>query len=243
MSRRALLVANDSYRDPALNGLISPETDAVELAEVLRDPQIGGFAIDDDDVLVNESKPTVEQAVERLFAEARPDDLVLLYFSGHGVRSRRRRLHFAVPKTDVGSALASSSISASFVKECMADSDAESIVVLLDCCYSGLFAEDGLKAAPDPHIGRELEDLASGRGVFILTATDAVQEALDGTVDASGSPGQSVFTSTVVQGLRTGRADVGGDGLISTADLWEYVNREVPKRTDRQTPTQLGRLE
>ncbi|WP_211253056.1 caspase, EACC1-associated type, partial [Glycomyces tenuis] len=243
MSRRALLVANDSYRDPALNGLISPETDAVELAEVLRDSRIGGFEIDDDDVLVNESKPTVEQAIERLFSEARPDDLVLLYFSGHGVRSRRRRLHFAVPKTNVGSGLASTSISASFVKECMADSDAESIVVLLDCCYSGLFAEDGIKAAPQPDIGRELEELASGRGVFILTATDAVQEALDGAVDSSGSPGQSVFTSTVVHGLRTGKADGGDDGVITTTDLWEYVSREVPKRTGRQTPTQVGRLE
>jgi S-DNA-T family DNA segregation ATPase FtsK/SpoIIIE len=241
MTRRALLVANDSYHDSSLNGLISPETDAVELGELLKDRRVGGFEVE---ILVNESKLTVEQAIERLFAEARPDDVVLLYFSGHGVRDRRRRLHFAVPRTDVLSGLASTSVSASFVKERMADSDAEAVVVLLDCCYSGLFTEDGLKSGPQPDMEQELQDFASGRGVFVLTATDAVQEAADGVLDAEGAPGQSAFTAAVVHGLRSGDADVRGVGSVTPDDLWQYVSTEVPGRTDgRQTPTQFGRLE
>jgi S-DNA-T family DNA segregation ATPase FtsK/SpoIIIE len=241
MTRRALLVANDNYHDPSLNGLISPETDAVELGELLRDRRVGGFEVE---ILVNESKLTVEQAIERLFLEARPDDLVLLYFSGHGVRDRRRRLHFAVPRTDVRSSLAATSVSASFVKERMADSDAEAVVVLLDCCYSGLFTEDGLKSGPPPDMEKELQDFASGRGVFVLTATDAVQEAADGVLDAEGAPGQSAFTATVVHGLRSGHADVRNVGSVTPEDLWQYVSTEVPSRTDgRQTPTQFGRLE
>lgn len=40
--------------------------------------------------------------MERMFRSAQPGDLVLLYFSGHGVRSRNGRLHLAVSNTDLG---------------------------------------------------------------------------------------------------------------------------------------------
>jgi len=241
MARRALLVANDTYRDPALRGLISPESDAVELGELLGDRRIGGF--DDVDVHLNESKLTIEKSIERLFHDAEPEDLVLLYFSGHGVRDRHRRLYFTVPRTELRSGLAATSVSASFVKQCIADSNAEAVVLLLDCCYSGLFIEEGLKAASQPGMSPEHQALASGRGVYVLTATDAIQEAADGTYDATGLAGQSIFTSVITQGLRTGEADVRNQGRITLDDLWEYVHREMRNRTELQTPTQFGVLE
>jgi hypothetical protein len=43
--RSALLVANAVYRDSALSGLRSPVQDIRALAQVLGDPQIGGFDV------------------------------------------------------------------------------------------------------------------------------------------------------------------------------------------------------
>ncbi|MFC4337004.1 type VII secretion protein EccCb [Salininema proteolyticum] len=237
MTRRALLVANDRYSDADLAGLISPESDAMELGELLRDRDIGAF--DHVDILVNDSKATIEERIERLFDEAASDDLVLLYFSGHGVR-HRRRLHLAVSNTTVKTGLASTSVEARFIKDRIRDSYAESVVVLLDCCYSGAFVDAGFKSAPEIDLGEELE---SGQGVYILTATNALEEASDGSLGDEGDPGQSAFTSTIVEGLRTGAADVRQAGRISPGDLWEYVSRELPRRFAGQTPTQYGQIE
>jgi S-DNA-T family DNA segregation ATPase FtsK/SpoIIIE len=235
MRRLALIVANDSYQDPALATLLAPRHDAQALRELLRDPEVGRF--EPADLLINESKAEIERAMERMFRRAEPGDLALLYFSGHGIRSRHGRLHLAVTNTD-RALLAATSVSASFVKELIDESDAASTVVLLDCCYSGAFSEAGVKADPDLDVGRALE---AGRGTFVLTASTAVETAGDG----GSAPGRvlSAFTEGIVRGLATGAADVRGVGRISPGDLWEYVRREVPSRTQRQTPTQYGYVE
>jgi S-DNA-T family DNA segregation ATPase FtsK/SpoIIIE len=235
--RLALVVANDSYRDEGLTSLFAPVHDAQMLRELLRDPEIGGF--DPADILVNESKAEIERAIERLFLGAEPGDLVALYFSGHGVRSRGGRLHLAVGNSEL-KLLSSTSVSASFITDLIEESDASSTVVLLDCCYSGAFA-DGLKSDPQIDVGRELR---AGRGTYVLTAANSVETADDGRPAAGGRPRTlSAFTEAVVRGLSTGAADVRGVGRITPNDLWEYVRQEVPSRTTRQTPTQYGYVE
>src|SRR5262245_941922 len=239
MSRRlALVVANDSYRDEGLAALYAPVYEARQLGELLRDPEIGGFDLVD--ILPNESKPEIERQLERMFASAEPGDLIALYFSGHGVRSRNGELHLAVSNTDLG-LLASTSVAASFIRSRIDESDASSTVLLLDCCYSGAFTDGGLKADPQINVGTEL---SAGRGIYVLTATSSVQSASDGQPESAATPRTlSAFTEAVVRGLSTGAADVRGMGRITPNDLWEYVRQEVPSRTTRQTPTQYGYVE
>jgi S-DNA-T family DNA segregation ATPase FtsK/SpoIIIE len=239
VSRRlALVVANDSYQDSGLTSLFAPRNDAQSLRELLRDPEIGNF--EPADILINESKSEIERAIERMFRAARPGDLVALYFSGHGVRSLGGRLHLAVANTDL-SLISATSISASFIKELVDESDAASTIILLDCCYSGAFGDSGVKADPSIDVGQELR---AGRGTYVLTASTSVESADDGERTVPGSPPSlSAFTEAVVRGLATGAADIRGVGRISPNDLWEYVRQEVPRRTTRQTPTQYGYVE
>ncbi|GAB3980647.1 type VII secretion protein EccCb [Plantactinospora veratri] len=239
MSRRlALVVANDNYQDAGLTSLFAPRNDAQSLRELLRDPEIGNF--EPADILINESKSEIERAIERMFRAARPTDLVTLYFSGHGVRSLGGRLHLAVANTDL-SLISATSISASFIKELVDESDAASTIILLDCCYSGAFGDSGVKADPSIDVGQELR---AGRGTYVLTASTSVESAEDGERTVPGSPPSlSAFTEAVVRGLATGAADIRGVGRISPNDLWEYVRQEVPRRTTRQTPTQYGYVE
>jgi DNA segregation ATPase FtsK/SpoIIIE, S-DNA-T family len=237
-SRFALIVANDQYQDPGLRSLFAPRHDAQSLRELLRDPETGDF--DPAEILINESKAEVERAMERIFRSARPGDLVLLYFSGHGVRSRNGRLHLAVTNTDL-QLLAASSISASFVKELLDESDASSTVILLDCCYSGAFSDGKVKADARVDVGDELK---AGRGTYVITASSSVERAGDGEpAGADHGPNLSAFTDAIVRGLATGAADVRGIGRITPHDLWEYVRMEVPRRTPAQTPTQYGYVE
>jgi hypothetical protein len=50
---------------------------------VLRDPQIGGFDVR---MLLDEPAHAVSLAVEEFFADRKPDDLLVLHFSCHGVK-------------------------------------------------------------------------------------------------------------------------------------------------------------
>ncbi|MFF3854195.1 type VII secretion protein EccCb [Micromonospora sp. NPDC002575] len=236
--RRALLIANDRYVDEALSDLYAPREEARDLLSLLADADIGAF--DQTVLLENESKSSIERAMESMLRAAGPEDLVLLYFSGHGVRSSKRgRLHLAVSNTEVDR-LSSTAVSASFVRELLDESDAASFVLLLDCCYSGAFEGQGLKTTDDLAIDGELK---TGYGRYVITATNSVERADDGRPASGGAPRlRSAFTETVIQGLSTGAADLTGQGRITPDDLWRYVRMELPRRTTSQSPSQFGQV-
>lgn len=214
--RLALLIANDRYIDESLADLYAPREEARDLHSLLADADVGAF--DHTVLLENESKSAVERAIETMLRAAGPEDLILLYFSGHGIRSTKRgRLYLAVANTELD-ALSSTAVSASFVRELLDESDAASSVILLDCCYSGAFEGQGLKSTDDLPIDGEL---SAGYGRYVITATNSVERADDGRPATEVTPRlRSAFTETIIQGLSTGAADITGNGRITPEDLW-----------------------
>src|SRR3712207_5691851 len=94
--RRALLVATGAYADPGLAALRAPTGDVDALAAVLQDGLIGEFDVTR---LVDRPTEELKMRIESFFADARRDDLLLLYFSCHGVLSQSRRFYFATATT------------------------------------------------------------------------------------------------------------------------------------------------
>ena len=147
--RKALIVANDQYEQDALSNLLAPGADAEALERVLGDRQIGGFTVQ---VVKNEPAHVLQAQIEDLFAESRPDDVLLLHFSGHGLKSESGELFFAASNTRPNR-LRATAVSADFVRLCMRDSRSRSIVLLLDCCYGGAFAQGvKVRAAGDVNV-------------------------------------------------------------------------------------------
>src|SRR5215472_6543405 len=95
-TRSALIVASDAYADPGLRRLRAPASDAQALTGVLDDPGIGGFEVR---TLLNEPAHEVNLAVEEVFADRQPDDLLLVHFSCHGVKDEGGELYFAMANT------------------------------------------------------------------------------------------------------------------------------------------------
>ncbi|WP_067664912.1 type VII secretion protein EccCb [Nocardia miyunensis] len=235
--RVALFIANDTFYSRSLSRLYAPVSDARALRNLLHEPEIGGFQ--PAEILVNESKMEIERGIERMFRGAGPEDLLLLYYSGHGIRTSQN-LYLAASNTDANLP-GSSGVSSSFIKEMIRESNAASKIILLDCCYSGAFlGGDALKAGVDLGDGVG-EHLAAGEGVCVLTACTGVQIAEDGTRGTEDSEPMSTFTAAIVNGIVTGLAG-NGSGQISTHSLWTYVKDEVRRRTDRQTPGNYGLL-
>ncbi|WP_157620510.1 caspase family protein [Saccharothrix sp. NRRL B-16348] len=235
--RRALLIATDTYRDPTFGALRAPRLDAAELDAVLSDPAIGDFTTE---VLVNEPVQHLRERIETVLGEAGHDDLVLLYLSGHGVKARLGDLHFVTTDTR-HTVLATTSLDAAFVRRQIDDSLAGQVVVWLDCCYGGAFPSGMLpRATEDVDV---VQQLAEGRGCAVMTASTHIQYAYEPVgdhVDDRAEP--SVFTKAIIDGLRTGDADLDHDGEISARDLYGYVHDRVRRTNPDQTPTSSGTL-
>lgn len=230
--RKALLVPTANYTDPTFRRLRAPDADG--LAEVLTDPAIGGYQVEPlHDTVAHE----VALAIENLFADAGLDDLLLISISGHGVKDATGRLYLPTINSR-HDRLESTAVPAQFIRSQMDQCRARRMLVWLDCCYAGAFPPGTRHRS-----GEQVDVLAQlgGRGCAALTSSSALEYSyeIDDGPEAvlSGRAGPSVFTSVLIEGLRTGAADRNGDDLIDIDELYEYVFERVRATGTPQTPT------
>jgi Caspase domain/WD domain, G-beta repeat len=240
--RVALLVATDRYQDTGLNRLAAPAFDAEQLAAVLRDIRIAGFEVE---TLYNEPNHVVGRAIGDFYRDRRRDDLTLLYFTGHGVKDEDGRLYLAMTDTDREN-LQFTGVSSEHIRAAMELCRSQQKVLVLDCCYAGAFPLGlGVKGDPSVHA---LEQLG-GRGCVVLTSSDAMQLSFEGnqvteTGPASLRPGpSSLFTRFLIEGLRTGKADLDRDGDITLDELYSYVHDRVTDEQPLQRPKKKEDIE
>lgn len=238
--RRALLIATSSYSDPGLTQLRSPAGDVESLARVLSDPDIGNFKVLEP--MVDRTTDEVKQRIEELFEDARRNDVLLLYLSGHGVMSKTQRLYFTTTTTKL-KLLRATAIEDTFVNDLMKHSRARSVVLVLDCCHSGAFGKDlAMKGAVSVPVEQRFE----GQGRIVLTASTALEYAFEETEGQStpsrlGEPlPSSLFTRYFIEGLETGDADLDKDGVIALDELYDYVYERVRERSTGQTPSRTS---
>jgi hypothetical protein len=241
--RKALIVANGEYEQEALRDLAAPAADAEALGRVLGDQQIGGFTVQ---VVRNQPAHVISAQIEELFSESRRDDVLLLHFSGHGLKSESGELFFAASNTRPNR-LGSTAVSADFVQRCMQASRSRSIVLLLDCCYGGAFAQGvKVRAAGDVNVldsfPRETRS-GGGRGRAVITASSAMEFAFEGDQLSDQRPRPSAFTSALVEGLATGDADRDEDGWVSLNELYDHVFDKVREQNPHQTPSRQVEME
>jgi hypothetical protein len=234
-SRHALLIATETYADPALRRLTAPGGDARELAAVLSDPAIAGFEVT---TLVDQPHHVVGEAIGEFYRGRRRDELTLLYFTGHGVKDDDGSLYLAMANTRRDS-LMFTALAAELVDRAMAGCPSRQKVLVLDCCYSGAFPAGKLaKAGTDVHTLERFQ----GRGRAVLTASDATQYSFEGDA-VVGSAARSVFTRHLVAGLRDGSADLDGDGDVTVDELYSYVHERVVAEMPRQRPKHQSDVE
>ncbi|NMG05982.1 caspase family protein [Brasilonema sp. UFV-L1] len=221
MAKVALLVGVSEY-EPGLNPLPAAVKDVEAIQQVLLHTDIGGFVQADVTLLTNPARQQMEEAIENLFAGRHRDDLVLFFFSGHGIKDDTGRLYLATHKTrknPQGDLIRSSAVSASFVQESMSRSRSRRQVVILDCCFSGAFAQ-GLLVRDDGTVN--IQEQLGGEGRAILTSSSSTQYSFE----QEGSE-LSIYTRYLVEGIQTGVADLDEDGFISIDELHEYAKKKV----------------
>jgi len=234
----ALIIGNSRYDDASLGRLKAPDIDVHELEGVLKAPEVGHF--DEVVTLLNQDCASVRKAIARFYDQRQRDDLLLLYFSGHGVKDDQGHLYLALRDTESG-LLAGSAIETAFITGRMDRSFSKRQVLVLDCCHSGAFAH-GAKSAQGVSVGTAEAFEGTGLGRVVLTATDSTQYAWEGD-QVIGDAQNSLFTHFLVEGLKTGAADKDADGVVTVDELYDYVRENVVTTTPRQTPYKWSYLQ
>ena len=227
MAKVALLVGVSRY-ESGLAPLPSAIRDVEALHQVLGQPEIGAF--DQVTVLKNPERHVMEEAIDQLFSDRYRDDLVLFFFSGHGIKDDKGKLHLAAcntRKTPRGELFRSTAVAASSVHDLVGNSLSRRRVVILDCCFSGAFADD-MSAKDDGSV--DVRAQLGGEGRAILTSSTSTQYSFE---DKQAQ--LSVYTRYLVEGLK-GEADENKDGFVSVGELHKYASTRVRQNQSGMKP-------
>ncbi len=229
MVKVALLVGVSDYGS-GLTPLPGAVKDVEALQRVLQHPEISGF--DDVKTLINPEPLVMQEAIQTLFTDNRTkDDLVLFFFSGHGIKDQRGELYFATRithKNPQGELVKATAVPARFVQEMMSDSRSKREVVILDCCFSGAFPV-GWTAKDDGSV--DIHTQLGGEGRAILTSSNSTQYSFE----QQGSD-FSIYTHYLIEGIETGAADLDNDGEILVEELHEYAKKRVREASPAMKP-------
>jgi WD40 repeat protein/uncharacterized caspase-like protein len=177
---------------------------------------------------------------------AEPEDAVIIYFAGHGTAQGQR--FYLIPH-DLGYAggrgelnesglktILSHSISDLELEESVEGLAAGSLLMVIDACNSGqaLEAEEKRRG---PMNSKGLAQLAYEKGMYILTAAQSYQAALE-----AAQFGHGLLTYALVEeGLKTAVADnEPKDGVISAREWLDFATERVPQMQEEKMKQARG---
>ena len=127
MTKVALLIGVSEYK-PGLNPLPAAVRDIEAMQGVLQHPDFGAF--DEIKRLPNPGLLEMRSAIAELFGDRDTDDLVLLYFSGHGVTDEYGKFFLTNCDTQKAGRLNKATVvEAGFVHDLMDNCDSERQVI------------------------------------------------------------------------------------------------------------------
>jgi Caspase domain len=181
-----------------------------------------------------------EDAIYDFFSEeTKPQDTLLMYFSGHGVLDIDGDVYLATSETE---AFWPSRRGFNFneLTKLMKQNSSTRIVIILDCCYSGSAKISKGHEGDAAKLGASSIDNGSqklrGEGKCILAASQAQQEAY-----SLEEQNHSLFTFYLLQALRgEHREAVDNEGYLTVDSLSKYLYDTImslpPAKRPKQKP-------
>ncbi len=210
---RAVLVGVAAYHDPGLVDLPAVAENVAALLGVLTDPTLSGFADAQVTVVLDPADARAVMAPV-LQAAAAADDLVLVYFAGHGILAGDGvELHLAtgdsVPEQPW------TSLPFAYLARVLRRAHATTKILLLDCCYSGRAARDLMGDAVHLAVNQVGVD-----GVYVMTSTSGTRAA-----KAPTGHRYTAFTGGLIHAMRHGTATAGD--LLGMPQLFQVVRARM----------------
>lgn len=210
-----------------------PDDDAYRMYAFLKSPE--GGALDDEHlkILVDEEATlaNIKQVTNQLFKKAGPNDLIMLYFSGHGVPGA------FLPYDFMGGTR--NQLLHEELIAILRRSRAKHKLCIADACHSGsmLTAKGGRpREAVNLEFYKKLYSSAPSTALIVSSKSNET------SVESSGLR-QGVFSHFLIRGLK-GEADANRDRYVDVQELYQYVRYNVRKYTgNKQSPLIEGQYD
>lgn len=217
----ALIVGINTY-DGTANNLNSAVRDAQSVYNFFREK-----APAENIVLLTDRQATRSNIIARMnevFARATKDDIVVFYFSGHGMQG-----YFCPYDVQGGNR----GLSHSDVKQAFKRSPAGTKLCIADACFSGsIRAKKGQTASSSPNYRRS--------NVVVIMSSRPSETSIEQNNAYGG--GSGLFTKYLLLALR-GEADKNHDRRISVEELYRYLRHTIRTESkQRQTPVLYGNV-
>ena len=255
--RTAIIAGINRYESESnILTLKGAENDANEVCERLR--KTGNFEVPDERYLIGTraTRKNILKAVSDVFRRDNNYDVVALYFSGHGIVDKNKVGYIAPYDMDPEDPFVSGINMEQLRNVIYESTNKASVIMLLDCCHSGIAAKDKIKSGRvtgavldrDRNListqfqkmvesPGELGTEPTTRGAVILASSEAdavSRERDDYKHSENGEPhSHGAFTFHLIEGL-DGRA-AEDSGVVTIGSLKKYIeDRMVDDR--RQIP-------
>lgn len=239
----AIVVGTADYAGDKLD-LTFADLDAAYFSQALRaaTPKIYGERVEV--VLLNtdakstdrqgiSDKVSIEKAFADIAAKAKAQDVLIVYFSGHGLNyGTAENSQFYYLTKDIASENLSDpeirnnyAISSAELTEWIKKIPARKQVMVIDACNSGKVVEDFAASSKDLNSAqiRALDRMKDRTGMFILTGSAADKVSYE-----ASQYGQGLLTFSLLQGM-SGLGDaLMPDGRVDVMRLFQHARDEVP---------------
>lgn len=235
MAFHGLFIGIGRYSSPRINWLRFAKLDARATHALFTDVFGDGAKLLTDE---DGTKGAIEKEFRALF-QVNEDDVVVIFFSGHGSET-----HELVTYDANRSDLATTAIPLDTLTDWFKQIPARRLICILDCCFSGGAGAKALKADLTPKDLSSTDDLLhqlSGEGRLILTASLATEKAYEHPKIRHG-----LLTYFLLEALQ-GAPEVVQAGKITVYRLLDYITQRVKDQAAQfgktQHPTLRGTID
>lgn len=203
------------------------DDDAYQIYAFLKSPEGGAIPDNQIRLLIDEdaTRSNILYSMRSIFGRADANDVILFYFSGHGIQGAFLPIDYDGVKNQ---------LLHTEVRDLLMSSKAKHKIVLADACHSGgLLAMKSVESTELSKFYKAFED--SRGGTALLMSSRGEEYSLEDSGLRSG-----VFSHFIIRGLK-GEADQSGNKLVSVQELYNFVYKQVRKYTANvQSPTLTG---
>jgi caspase domain-containing protein len=225
----AVVVGVSDYSDPALR-LQYAAKDARDFAAALQAQKGLYYADVQIHPLVDRevTRASVIEALQWLEKSAPgPNDVSVLFLAGHGFTDEKQTYLFYPSDATDGDQRAKG-VSETDIRKTLQDLQGK-ILWFLDTCSAG----SATKRPPvDMNVLINGASASENGGIVVFASSTGRQVSVE-----SGDWGNGAFTKAIIEGIKLGKADLLGDGNITTSSLDTFLEHRVRMLTEeKQTP-------
>ena len=220
----AIVLGVSDYADP-IPKLQTPDLDTEFVANMLAESF--GYEVR---ALKNPTKADIVREMNRVIAEAGPNDSVVVYYAGHGYVLEETQTGYWIPADGTAKSPANW-LSNRDITRMLGNVSARQILLVSDSCFSGKLTEEGSKAMLSA-------DSDPAESVLMKRSVVAFSSGGDEPVADQGRDGHSIFAHHFLDALAQVRDVTTGRRLHD--DVRTAVSREFPQQPQYSPITVAG---